>query len=288
MAERDSLILALQGGVGNQLFQWAYGTELRADGLRVLIDHVHCRGERPLAIGPLLSGWPRVPKVVGLGLVAAERLGALGFGPLPRLISETGLAYDPDVDTFARHGGGYLLGYFQSPIYFRTALPQVRREALAFLTDQLTASGQRLAEELSVDKRAVAIHVRRGDYVTNPAIRAHHGVLGSDYYRDALALLSKSGPARRVWFSDDPEWVCAHLATEPDLVCPPGVAITPAGEIALMAACSSRVIANSSFSWWAGFLGRQPSDGGMIVAPRQWLHGTPAPRGLLPDGWIQR
>src|SRR5215207_3623126 len=78
---RDAAVVVLQGGLGNQLFQWALGTELIGRGQPVAYDVARLRGDRPLAIGPLLAGQQRVPVPVGFGLAALERAGQLDRVP---------------------------------------------------------------------------------------------------------------------------------------------------------------------------------------------------------------
>jgi hypothetical protein len=62
------IVLGLQGGIGNQLFEWAFAAALRASGRRVLYDAVRCRGDRPLMIGPLLPATERLAVTVCLAM----------------------------------------------------------------------------------------------------------------------------------------------------------------------------------------------------------------------------
>lgn len=277
--------MTFQGGLGNQLFQWAFGTALRAGGRCVAADTVRCRGDRPLLVGPLLRDWPKVPRHTGLALLAAERTQRrLPFGPAR--VCESGFGYDQELAERARPGT-QLVGYFQSPRYFAAVADEVRRSVLTFLTGQLTPAGRELSHSLTERTDSVAIHVRRGDYVSVPSAAAKHGALDSSYYAAAEQLLEGLGLRGRTWFSDDLGWVGQHLAAHGDDLCHPGLTTGAGGEIALMASCRVRVVANSSFSWWAGFLGRPPSDDRPVVAPRRWFRdGTPA-GDLVPDGWTR-
>jgi hypothetical protein len=152
----------------------------------------------------------------------------------------------------------------------------------------LSQSGLALLHRLEHDERSVAIHVRRGDYLSNPDAAVRHGVLGGDYYARALAHLEADGPRTRVWFGDDPEWIRANLAGEGDLICPADAATSDGGEIALMAACASRVIANSSFSWWAGWLGRPSTAEHPVIAPQIWFaDGHSDASDLVPAAWLR-
>jgi hypothetical protein len=115
----------------------------------------------------------------------------------------------------------------------------------------------------------VAVHARLGDYSTH-ALRvgsaAYSYELGSDYYAQALARFPEASPI--ALFSDEPDRAATLLPRRPDWVCP------DAGAIEKMLALSrfhNIVIANSSFSWWAAWLGGADNK---VVAPRYHLGRT--------------
>jgi hypothetical protein len=281
------VVLSVQGGLGNQLFEWAFAKALQTQGHEVLFDTVRCRGSRPLVIGPLLWPGSRLSPALGLAAVAAYKSGILN-GRFPmRLVQEAGFSYDPSLVS-SLGSRSYLVGYFQSPRYFDIIANDVRTEISTFLSGMLTQEGKALAKDLAGDRHSVAVHVRRGDYITNPVASAHHGALQGDYYRDALALMEELGHHRHVWFSDDPDWVTENLARPGELVCGPEFAHAAGGEIALMASCSSRVIANSSFSWWGGWLGGRSTPQNPVIAPGRWfVSGQNSTSDLLPHSWIK-
>ena len=275
--------IAIQGGLGNQLFQWAFATSLRQDGVQVRFDTVRCRGDRPLAIGPLLDGFTRGSTVGALTRAAAHRH-APGW---LELVEEGEFGFDEELAELARAERCYVAGYFQSPRYFENVAENVRRLALIFLESSLTPTGADFADELSREN-SIAVHVRRGDYVTNPVAAGHHGALKESYYDRALGSLRPEPSARVIWFSDDLEWTRNNLAAPGDQVCPSGLTTGAGGEIALMAACRTRIIANSSFSWWAGWLGAQADHGGRVFAPRRWfVNDEASTHDLLPESWVR-
>lgn len=264
---RRHVVLALQGGIGNQLFQWAFGHRLRSAGVEVVVDSVRCRGHRPLALGPLLDGWPRLSRPVGLTLAAAHRAGRRVPGVHTLTDAALAAADDPLV---VAASPCYLVGYFQSPAWFAPVADDVRGRVMGELCRGLTPAGARRRTELQAEADTAAIHVRRGDYVTNAAAAAANGALGASYYRSARDELTRHGLRRVMWFSDDVAWVREHLAEPQDTFCEPGLTSTDGAEIALMAACRARVIANSSFSWWGGWLGAPAAPGAPVIAPRRW------------------
>lgn len=281
MRRTAPVTVALQGGLGNQLFQWAFATTLVSEGIPVRVDTVRCRGDRPLMLGRLLDGFLLGSKPGSLARAALERY----VPSLLRVVRESGVGYDAQAAQRARHAGRYVLGYFQSPRYFADVAPFVRASVRASLSEDLTAPGGEMATHLErVD--SVAVHVRRGDYVSNPTTAAHHGALDVQYYQRALAPLRARG-ATVIWFSDDLSWTRTHLAERHDLLCDVKLTRSARGEIALMSSCRSRIIANSSFSWWAGWLGPQPTEGGQVFAPLRWFadHHVDI-SDLIPEGWV--
>ena len=290
-------IISIQGGLGNQLFAWAFAHALKSRGSTVILDTVRCRGNRPLEIGALVGARQRLVKPLGYAAVLAHKGGFLPtgrtWGPSWRLAQEPGFAFDQDfVDGLLDpcQGSNYVLGYFQSPKYFAGYEDQVGSAVRGLLRGMLTEEGRKTADKLAEDPNSVAVHVRRGDYVSNLVTSEHHGSLQADYYSNALEAVRDIGRKNVIWFSDDTDWVRAELARPEDTVATPSftAALTTAagGEIALMASCSSRIIANSSFSWWAGWLGREASPAFPVIAPAKWLVGTGgAATDLVPASW---
>lgn len=290
-------IISIQGGLGNQLFEWAFAHVLGVKGGQVIFDTVRCRGDRPLEIAPLLRGSRKLARPWGYTAVLAQRLGVLGEKPLLgskwRLVSEPSFSHDPtfmDNLLSPSRAENYVLGYFQSPKYFDGYEAAIRRGISGLLHGMLTAQGQAMAAEIVASPKSVAVHVRRGDYVSNLTAAAHHGTLSGDYYAQAVSVLRDLGKSEVIWFSDDTEWVRNQLARASDTVATPELmaemTTSAGGEIALMSACSSRVVANSSFSWWAGWLGAPSTELSPVIAPRQWLAGSEDPaEDLIPADW---
>jgi hypothetical protein len=278
-------ILSFQGGIGNQLFEWAFAHSLTAAGHHVLYDSVRCRGERPFELAPLVPRHLMLARPVGAALVGLERTGTLGVVGL-RPVLEPSPGHPDSVRQDALTGRTYVRGYFQSPTYFRGSEDSVRAEVTRLLTTMLTQRGKELLDDLTDDSSSVAVHIRRGDYTT-PTNAQVHGVLARHYYEEALKRVGATGHHRRVWFSDDLAWVREHLARPGDLLCPADATTRAGGEIILMAACSSRIIANSSFSWWGGWLGAPATQEHPVVAPATWFASRPDDQAtdLVPASW---
>ena len=181
--------------------------------------------------------------------------------------------------------GAYLDGYWQSERYF-AEVAQVARAEFA-LRRPPDAENQRMLDAIR-GAEAVGIHARRGDYVTDARTRDVHGHAPAEYYAAAVARIRSlvRAPAFFV-FSDDPAWAAQHLRVDPATVI---VGHNDAGrdyeDLRLMSACRHHIIANSTFSWWAAWLGERP--GQRVIAPRHWFRDGPDARDLVPARWERR
>ena len=135
---------------------------------------------------------------------------------------------------------------------------------------------------------AVAVHVRRGDYVSEPSTHAVHGTCALDYYERAAQLIAAQSEHPHFFvFTDDPAWARAHLQLPfPSTLVSETVGERDCEDLRLMSRCQHFIIANSSFSWWGAWLGSHP--GKVVVAPQRWfatdVHDT---RDIVPPGWTR-
>ena len=111
-----------------------------------------------------------------------------------------------------------------------------------------------------VEGQVVGLHIRRGDYVTNP----NHNVLELSYYKKALSKFPDDVTV--IVFSDDSEWCHKQEMFSDDRFM---ISENNSGyvDMCLMSMCTDFIIANSSFSWWAAWLGNR----GKVIAPKKWF-----------------
>lgn len=121
----------------------------------------------------------------------------------------------------------------------------------------------------------VGVHVRRGDYLTDPAFVS---LSDTDYYERAFALFP---PATEFLVcSDDPDWCIAKWESDPRMFFRKGA--TDVEDLNALAGCSSLIMANSSFSWWAAYLNPNPDK--TIIYPKLW-HTDGVSRVGFPKEW---
>ncbi len=164
-------------------------------------------------------------------------------------------------------GKNSLEGYFQSEKYFK----DIRLILLKDFTLKKKTKNFLKFEKLITGVSSVSIHVRHGDYVERKITGKYHGILGLDYYRQAIELIRKKIKTPRFFvFSDDPTISDFSGLTNPE-------------ELILMSFCKHNIIANSSFSWWAAWLNKNPSK--IVIAPKKWFR-TKTDSEIIPQGWI--
>lgn len=288
------VVTQLLGGLGNQLFQYAvgralaskHGTVLGLDASRLresrlrryVLRHFNIRAQE-LSEDEL--------RALGLNRAANGRFSRvmrrLFCRPRLRTVREESFHFDPEVLDAPPHC--YLEGYWQSPKYFAAIEAELRndlevRDPILGLNGELAL---RIAESTSV-----SLHVRRGDYASNPITREFHGLCDTDYYRRAQErLVDLVGPVTFYVFSDDPGWVRENLrfVGKAEIVDHNGPD-RDYEDLRLMTLCRHHIIANSTFSWWGAWL--SPYADKKVVAPRNWFKGAPqSADDLLPSDWLR-
>jgi hypothetical protein len=173
-----------------------------------------------------------------------------------------------------------LSGYWQSESYFLG----IRDILLSEISpkDKIRFEYDDVKSKID-SSESVAIHIRRGDYVSNPLSATLHGVLPFRYYQNAVnhIKLNLSHPYFFV-FSDDIPWVKNHFDSRGEnYIFIDGVKDSNAiEELELMRSCKHHIIANSSFSWWGAWLGVWKDQ--IVVSPRGWFADGSTPNNLLP------
>ena len=183
------------------------------------------------------------------------------------VFTDTDLGYRADV--LSAPDPSVVRGFWQSEKYFLPISDQLRQELT--LRESVPREVQSLASRM-LGTNSVAVHVRRGDYMT-PDNLAFRGIMPPEYYERGLSYIaSRTGAMKIFIFSDDVEWCRQNLIGQ--------IASTGNSfhDMWLMGRCRHAVIANSTFSWWAAWLA-EAKQGRIVVAPRSGL----LPRSSTPE-----
>ena len=283
----DAIVCHLQGGLGNQLFQLAALTAAADRHSRPLyldLRYFRHQGNRTYMLRRLglqvreLRPWldPLLPW-------PWSKLPVRRTSPLMNVVLERANGYSDQLRSLPARA--WVSGYWQSPLYF-SHLRDRYRSILAPDRFDLSYRAQQILQELRRVASPAALHVRRGDYVTNPAANSWHGLCSLDYYNQALAHLASRGHDATFIFSDDPGWVREHIShPKVRYVTAPERALDHE-DLVLMSQCQGLAISNSSFGWWAAWLSN--AENLSIVAPKKWFNNAPhSAATLIPEGWVR-
>jgi hypothetical protein len=291
------VIVRLIGGLGNQLFQYAaarrlsilHQTTLKLD--ITLLEYYKLRrySLTPFHIQEVFATPKEIAKVKG---TSKKGLAKIAFRLSQKLkpyyrrsiFSEFHFGtFDPNIMKTPKDV--YLDGYWQSEKYFVDIQDVIRREFT--IKVEQDRQSREIAEQIA-GTQSVSIHVRRGDYVSNPETRRVHGVCNLDYYKQCISLIAEKITYPHLFvFSDDPGWVTDNLRFDyPTTFVTHNDAAKNYEDLRLMSMCKHHIIANSSFSWWGAWLNANPNK--IVLAPRRWFNDPGIDtRDLLPDGWIK-
>jgi hypothetical protein len=274
------IAVRLDGGLGNQLFQYAMGRAVSCALNTQLILDVSALGigrRGQTARGFELDHFRHKARLATPREQRNFRLLRLvpWMGPLVgrwTACRERGLYYNPAVENLP--DGSYLCGYWQSYRYFQGIAQLLVADYEA--VERLSSASQAVAEKIG-RLESVAIHVRRGDYVSLPAAASFHGTLSIAYYAAAIARMRQAVPTPHFFvFSDDHAWCSKHLPLhvgEVEHVSHNGPSHAWE-DLVLMGRCRHHIIANSSFSWWGAWLADQRAEiNRVVLAPIRWFAG---------------
>lgn len=115
--------------------------------------------------------------------------------------------------------------------------------------------------------QSVCLHIRRGDYLTSP----EHNVCQADYFLRAVQKIQELIPSPVFFvFSDDIDW-CRTTFKENNFIFCSEPSNTDYEELRLMYNCKHFIIPNSTFSWWAQYMGDYEEK--IVIAPDRWYNG---------------
>lgn len=286
------------GGLGNQMFQFATGRALSLRlNKRLYLDisdfenydlHNGFEIMKVFSVNACIAMPSDLKAVLGFqsnknikSLLSRRKLSLIRSR---RYIVESSL-HDAN-DLFKVDANAYLYGYWQNPNYFSEFEMQIRKD----LIFQNAINAENLGYmNLIKNKNSVAIHVRRGDYVSNPIFNSAHGVCSADYYNKAISLLSRLLPETIFFvFSDDIEWAKNNLIFNSDqsrYFITGNNGANAWMDLQLMSNCKHNIISNSTFSWWGAWLNSNPDK--IVISPRYWFNNFKSNNSIVPNGWIQ-
>lgn len=281
------IIVRIQGGLGNQLFQYAaarclaerLGTVCKLD-----TSSLHTKQLRQLDLDKFSAG---------IQVANKKEIRQFSFFPAlyrhsPAFFSMLGKNiyrephYHFDEKFFNLKDPVYLDGYFQSEQYFKP-IESIIRTAYT-INPSLTAHLNFKKEEL-LNRESISVHIRRGDYTQKKLLKVH-GLQPASYYNHAIKTMAeKIHQPFFYFFSDDIEWVKTNIELNYPHEFVSGITQSAIEDFFLMSQCRHNIIANSSFSWWAAWLNANTNK--QVIAPAKWFNQSANDtKDLIPAGWL--
>ena len=294
-AKKRPIKIFLQGGVGNQLFQYFFAryllTKLNMQSIlnATLIDSTNLSHPN----SSILSLNLLVPIEKSTRIRKLFYKFVLSYFPkinsqfhskksLLKVFRSSEIGYDQDIDdAILNLENKYLVGYFQSWKYFN--LNSFEKNTLftgLTYTDRWVLNNY----ETMSSTKFTSVHIRLGDYRLDK--NRFIGVLPTDYYINCLNHLKTLNHSQKFYIFSDQINVAknlyGHIFSQDSIWVDSSNDCNPLEILSIMSLANVFIIANSTFSWWAANLAANNS---LVLAPNKWFKTASDPIDLLPPNW---
>lgn len=282
------IVSEIMGGLGNQMFQYACGralaeknhTSLELD-ISWFLDASRQYDLRRFHIQEYICHNENILKLKDSGRLYRIKNRLLNNLKIvdEKKVEKEGYKFPSGINL-------YLRGYWQSEEYFSKIADALRKEFV--LKDDLSENSIRWEQKILETPNSVSVHIRRGDYITSKINRKIYRAIPIEYYYQCLSVLKeKYGNITVFVFSNDIPWVKENLKLDVSMYYVEGNDEEHGYEdMHLMSLCHHNIIANSTFSWWGGWLNRHVDK--MVFSPLKWFNiDSYENENLLPNEWIK-
>lgn len=286
----DELIVKLNGGLGNQMFQWAFARMIeKKTGIKTLLDlsFFEKKYARPYELGLFTLNakfvedfWTKLK--LNIIWKFRKKLNGKKFLGL-KLYSEPHFEFDEKLLNVGPKT--YIEGFFQSEKYFSDIEKELRADFQ--FKPEIDQENQKLLDKIN-STNSISLHIRRGDYVQKKRYQNVYATCSLDYYKRGVEYIAErfENPTLFV-FSDDIEWVKENLKLPYESVyVSNNFGAKSFEDMRLMSNCKHNVIANSSFSWWGAWLNANKEK--LVIAPCKWFNDDKIIQtDVIPENWIR-
>jgi hypothetical protein len=288
------------GGLGNQMFQYAAGKALAVKyNTELKLDHTFLEDRTPKkdftyrnyelnAFG--IDNKIQQKDMDKLGLSFKIKTHEKILSTIIHIahgykkICQNSLQFEPTI--LSQGPNSFLIGYFQNERYFLSC-EKIIRNVFSFIPP-VSDENKVLIQYIQRLENPIAIHVRRGDYLTIGDGKVHY-ICSPEYYAQAVKIIREKtkNPTFLVFSADDPQWAKENLdiGAPFQVIGDKNVGAFGYENMRLISMCKHAIIANSSFSWWGAWLNKNPNK--IVIAPKQWwANGSKQSLDIQPNSWI--
>ena len=283
---KNKSIVAIKGGLGNQLYQYAFGYTLHKNtGKEILFDLSYLDREQ----------MKKKPRKWVIDFVSKFNVPYRNFihqNPIENWLSRhildeyiSGVVNDFKEELLKKNTDVFFNSYYQNPLYFKQYEKDIK-EMFTTLADeyksQLDEKNQNLIKEMQSHKNSVVINIRLGDFLSIQAFN----VCSWEYYKRAMQIFDKMEDVHYYIFSDDIEGVKAHFKTDkPHTFVDINPLLDAHLNLILSSSAKHNIVSNSTFAIWAGMLNKNPNK--IVVRPGEYMIGVKDNEQIYPKEWIR-
>jgi hypothetical protein len=264
--------MKLQGGMSNQIFQWAYGKFLSIKhNTPVFLDPTYYEKQKN-GIRRKIS-LNKFPNISYDMMPGNKNIFSWTNENGKKKIVEVGDNFFYKELNYREDSHYYMSGYWQSEKYFKS-IETLIRENLKPSVNIVEKLRNKYPMDLSL-----SMHIRRTDYA---AYGDQYPIQGVEYYKKAVDLIGDY--KNLLVFSDDMNWCKENLKFDNMIFVENNDDIE---DMWLMSFCENNIMANSTFSWWGSWLNNNTIK--KVIAPTVWF-GKSANLNysdIVPEGWIK-
>lgn len=290
----NKIVIRYMGGLGNQMFQYAFRCNFEKKNKSVKDDIFFYKNNPNAMPFELKNSFPKIlleeaqEKDIDNFYIQKKNRSYIQkiknkLFPYTRIFQneKKELFYDPKI---LKVQSAYITGYWQNYryvqnvkeiLYERFEFPRIENEKIV-----------RLIECIS-NENSVSLHIRAGDYLLPENVEIFGNICTLQYYKDAIQKITEKIKTPMFFvFSNDINWCKQNIPLE-NVIWMDEISLPEHEdwvEMYLMSCCKHNIIANSSFSWWAAWLNKNPKK--IVVAPKQWLKNVEKEE-MCPKEWIR-
>jgi Glycosyl transferase family 11 len=289
--------VSVYGGLGNQMFQYAFCTALNKKGKKARLSFstylffYHHNGFNLATAFKLKLPFPF--NLLSYFLLNGEALykNKIAAGFCRRTINwyqkniyktyNEKKEFEYDAAVFQQHSCIFN-GTWQAEHYFKD-IEQTVQQQFVFKVPA-DAENATVIEKIK-SCNAVSLHIRRGDYLTSHWGKSLAVIKDTSYYINAMEYIKQHTTNPHYFiFSDDMQWVKENLQIPDCTYIGHNSGKNSYVDMYLMSLCKHNIIANSTFSWWGAWLNKHLDK--IVIMPEKWMNDN-ACNGIFPEEWIK-